>query len=302
VDFLASIPLLVLNSLPHALALCAGAGLATGLGSFLNVLKVIKAVRIARVLRLLRIIKLLHNLRYAGSALAQRHVSTVATIAIAVVILWALAASALESAGVLPGLQKAFSESQVLRASSLTEGGAGPAGLARRAAAAAALDPTILLVRPQGGDPAWSRYSGEYYAAHFIAGDYGVYAANGVEVFLDERPVVSASALQGLVFFVTVVLLVAGFLLFYAPRFALDISDPVHVMTRGLSEPGYNLEVRVPPDKAEDEVFRLAALYNSMFLPLKDRAGGGQDESTPLRLGDIQNLAEGKEPEPWSSR
>ncbi|HTZ52926.1 MAG TPA: ion transporter, partial [Spirochaetia bacterium] len=93
VDFLASIPLLLLNSLPHALALLAGAGLLTGLGSFLNVLKVIKAIRIARILRLLRVVKLFRSIRYARSPMAQGHVSTITTIAVSILVLWTLGAS-----------------------------------------------------------------------------------------------------------------------------------------------------------------------------------------------------------------
>ena len=58
-----------------ALALLAGAGLVTGMGSFLNILKVIKAVRIARILRLMRVVKLFRNIRYARSPLAQRHLA-----------------------------------------------------------------------------------------------------------------------------------------------------------------------------------------------------------------------------------
>jgi hypothetical protein len=41
---------------------------------------------------------------------------------------------------------------------------------------------------------------------------------------------------------VVVVLIVLGFLFIYAPRFALGVTDPIHI-----------------------------ALYNSVFLPLKDR-------------------------------
>ncbi len=75
-----------------------------------------------------------------------------------------------------------------------------------------------------------------------------------------------------MVFFIAVVLTVLGFLFLYAPRFALEISDPIHVMKRGMSEPGYNLEVRIPQESAEEDVFELAALYNSVYLPLEGSA------------------------------
>ena len=96
-------------------------------------------------------------------------------------------------------------------------------------------------------------------------------------------------------FFVAVMLTVLAFLFIYAPRFALQISDPIHVMKRGMAENDYNLEVRIPPRHAADDVFELAALYNSVYLPLKDRLGSeGGAPASALRIEDLQDLAEEK--------
>ena len=159
---------------------------------------------------------------------------------------------------------------------------------------AAALDATILAVRPQGGSvrrglattPPTMR-------PDFLPGDYGYFTANGVEVFLDERPLAQAAAREGMVFFIAVVLTVLGFLFLYAPRFALGITDPIHVMRRGMEEGGYNLEVKIPPERADDDVFKLAELYNGVFLPLKDREGRGGDAApTALEIDAVKDLAE----------
>ena len=133
IDFFASIPLLLFNSLPNTLALLAGAGLVTGLGSFLNVLKVIKAVRIARILRLMRIVKLFRRIRYAHSPMAQRHLAIITTISVTVLVTWVLLANLLGSLGVLPGLDTAFQEAQGARAKYLAQAGANPAVLTARA-------------------------------------------------------------------------------------------------------------------------------------------------------------------------
>ena len=86
---------------------------------------------------------------------------------------------------------------------------------------------------------------------------------------------------------------VLAFLFIYAPRFALQISDPIHVMRRGMSESDYNLEVLVPPERAQDDVFELAALYNSVYLPLKDRLGtDGQGASPALKIDALKDLAD----------
>ena len=295
VDLLASIPLLLLNSLPHALALLAGAGVLSGMGSFLNVLKVIKAVRIARILRLLRIVKLFRGIRNARSAMAQAHVSSITTIAVSILVLWTLAASIMEATGLLPGLEGPFTRGQAARAAAIAQAGPDMPALARQAAAVAATDESILAVRPQGGAVVWSRYPPSYYAEHFLAGDYAYFAGGGVEVFLDERPLAVSAAREGMVFFIAVILTTLAFLLVYAPRFALQISDPIHVMKRGMAENDYNLEVHIPRGLEKDDVFELGSLYNSVYLPLKDKMGTREAASAPaLNIDDLKNMAEGK--------
>ena len=168
IDFIASIPLLLLNSLPSTLALLAGAGLVTGMGSFLNVLKVIKAVRIARTLRLMRIVKLFRRIRYIRSPMAQRHIAIITTISVTVLVGWVLVSNLLGTLGVLPGLESTVLRDQAARAGFISQGGAEPGTVAARARQVAALDSTLLVARPHGGPTAWTRYDDAYYGAHFL--------------------------------------------------------------------------------------------------------------------------------------
>jgi len=292
IDFVASIPLLLLNSLPSVLALLAGAGLVSGMGSFLNVLKVIKAVRIARILRLLRVVKLFRRIRYARSVLAQRHIATITTIGVTVLVAWVLIANFMGGLGILPGLDKPFLSSQADHARYLAESGAGTAQVPARARALAAFDPTLLVVRPTGGQTSWTRFDDSYYATHFLPGDYEYFRLNGVEAFFDGRPVAKAAAREGIVFFVAILLVVLAYILLYSPRFALDITDPVHVMKRGMEESGYNLEVKIPDRRAQEDVFELAGLYNRMFLPMKDRESASQEQASALGIDDIRSFVE----------
>jgi len=292
IDFVASVPLLLFNSLPSVLALLAGAGLLTGLGSFLNVLKVIKAVRIARILRLLRVVKLFRRIRYARSPLAQRHIAIITTISVTVLVAWVLVANLLGGLGILAGLERPFLGSQGEHARYLGQGSADSAAVAARARTLAAFDPTLLVARPTGGATGWTRYDDSYYATNFLAGDYEFFSVNGVESFFDGRPVSRATAKEGIVFFVAILLSVLAYILLYSPRFALDITDPIHVMKRGMEESGYNLEVKIPQRRAEEDVFELARLYNSIFLPLKDRGSAQQEQATRLGIDDIRSFVD----------
>jgi len=292
IDFMASIPLLLFNSLPNTLALRAGAGLMSGLGSFLNVLKVIKAVRIARILRLLRVVKLFRRIRYARSPLAQRHIAIITTISVTVLVTWALAANLLGGFGVLPGLEKQLFATQRMHAQYLGQMGADPALVVARARTVAAFDSTLLVARPAGSQTSWTRYDDAYYSKRFLAGEYEYFNVNGVESFFDGRPAAQATAREGIIFFVAILLSVLSLILLYSPRFALDITDPVHIMKRGMEESNYNLEVKIPPRRAAEDVFELAKLYNSIFLPLKDRGAAQEEQTSALGIDDIRSFVE----------
>jgi hypothetical protein len=292
IDFAASIPLLMFNSLPNALALLAGAGLMTGMGSFLNILKVIKAVRIARILRLLRVMKLFRRIRYARSPLAQRHIAMITTISVTVLVTWVLTANLLGGLGILSGLEKPFLSTQGMHARYLAQAGADSALVAARARTLAAFDPTLLVARPAGARTSWTRYDDAYYSACFLAGEYEYFNINGVESFFDGRPVAQATAREGIVFFVAILLSVLAYVLLYSPRFALDITDPIHVMKRGMEERNYNLEVKIPPWRAAEDVFELARLYNGIFLPLKDRGTAQEEQISALGIDDVRSLVE----------
>jgi hypothetical protein len=263
----------------------------TGLGSFLNVLKVIKAVRIARVLRLLRLARLFRSIRYAGSPMAQRHLSTITTISVTILVIWLLVVSLLGHLGIFRGIDASVLDRQAGIARHIAEAGPDPRRLENRAASVAVLEPTLLVVRQQGGAKVWTRFDDSYYAERLLPEEYGYFAANGVEAFFDQRPLAAAQARETIIYFAAIVLILLAYLFLYSPLFALWVTDPIHVMQRGMSEREYNLEVKVPPGHEEEDVFALARSYNAVFLPLKDRAGSGETGEEPsLKMEDIKEF------------
>jgi hypothetical protein len=88
VDFLSSVPLLLLNSGPAVYLLYFGDGLGVAAGvGVLNILKVVKAVRVTRILRLVRLLKIFGRIHNADSIMAQFHTATIATTAVFSIIL-----------------------------------------------------------------------------------------------------------------------------------------------------------------------------------------------------------------------
>lgn len=287
IDFMASVPLLLLNSGPAVFAYLSGTATIVGFGAILNVLKVVKAIRIARILRLLRVLKIFARIRNTDSAMAQRHVAKISTVAVSTIVVTVLLLTVLFSITGTPSLEDEYQQQTVEILDYLGRSDA---------SAISESDPIVdinesILVIQQEGRVVYSRFSQETYDTFFGPVDYGYGEAAGTRVFFDMQPVNQDQSRVNLIYFGVIVLLVLAFMFYYSPHFALTVSDPIHVMKRGLGETGYNLEVKVPSLYRDDEVYQLGQLYNEIYLPMKDRTSRSeQSGSTDLRMDDIQDL------------
>jgi hypothetical protein len=197
--------------------------------------------------------------------MAAHHLSLLSLLGSAVLAL-GLAALAL-SGPHRPGAERELGRRQELTAAALRQG-APLAALVRA-------DPSLLVVRLDQ-TTLFSRRPDAEYAREFALGDYRYERTGELELFFDSRPAAAEAAAQDLLFQLLALLLLAALWALYAPHFARMVSDPLEVMRRGLAEDGFNLNVRVPEDRREEEVFRLAREYNERFLPLKDRERRGE--------------------------
>jgi len=288
IDFLASVPLLMLSSGPFFLSRLTGQAVFVGLGGMLYLLKVIKAIRVARVLRFLRVLKIFRGIQNVGSPMAQRHVAMVTTLAVSVLVFCLLAFSLIPSFPATVEHQKraiAFLKSQENDL---------PA-FARAVDYLREEEESLLLMKYQG-KTVLSRYANGYYQENFAAGDYSYLRDGELELFFDLRPYAQQLSRENLLFFTAVLLTVLLFLILYGPHFALTVTDPIQVMRRGLAEKSYNFEVSIPTAYRDDDIFRLARLYNDRCLPLKDLNAGWEKKSV-LDLGsaEVRELLEKEE-------
>lgn len=295
IDFLASVPLLVFSSGPVVISYLASGSTILGMGGLLNLLKVIKAIRIARVLRFLRVVKLFRNIKYVDSSMAQRHVATVTAISVTVLVGFLIVLSFVFAVVSVPGLDRSYLEHHQSLGRKLQESAASREQLSATIAGIEDIEEDLLVVR-YDGETVYSRYGNEYYARTYAAGDYSYTSAAApstkqLEYFLDLRPYSMYLARENLAYFAIVILTVVAFLVVYSPHFALTVTDPIHVMRRGLAEPGYNLAVKIPEKYADDDVFLLAQSYNDVYLPMKDASGEGDEGSVlSMESKDIQDM------------
>lgn len=292
IDLLASVPLLVFNSGPAVLAMVTGGAAVAGMAGVLNVLKVVKAIRIARVLRLLRALKIFKNIKNAESVMAQRHVAVISSTVVTVFVFALLALSIGGTIIDTPSLATAYQERAVEVVEYIDR-----EGLAAPESAAAlerflATNGSILTVE-RGGEVVYSRYDQAYLDRFIQPSDYGYVSVDELAFYIDLRPVNADQAAANLRYFVIIVAIILAMMFIYSPHFAMTVSDPIHVMRRGMTEPGYSLEVKVPSDYRSDDVYVLGREYNRTFLPMKDRenaAESSEGAATQLSMGDIGDL------------
>lgn len=290
IDLMASIPLLLLSSGPAVLSYWSGSATVIGFAGILNVLKVVKAIRIARVLRLLRVLKIFARIRNTDSAMAQRHVAKISTVAVTVLVTSVLVFTLVFALVDAPSFESRYQDRNVALLEEASELNLGDASGRSALQTAVAGEDSVLLVQYEGRT-IYSRYDDAIFESAFGPTDYAFGEARGVRVFFDLRPINQEQSRMNLIYFGVIVFMVVAFLLYYSPHFALTVSDPIHIMRRGMNEKGYNLEVRIPPMYADDEVYRLAKLYNEVYLPLKDRSSVGDDsEVLDLKLDDIKDI------------
>ncbi len=268
IDLLASIPLLLFNSGPVVYGLLGGGVPVFGMGRSLNLLKTVKVVRVARILRVLRMLKVVRRLKQTDSVMAQRHIGKIVTSVLATCILvFSIGTFLLQSRS-----GKSFEQMywEAVESASDTLGKVSSAELNATVQTIARVLPPLLKVKAEGKD-LFFRHDSFYLATRFGPYDYFYERRGSVELFFDYRPITRLQAEESLLILTMVLGILLILLFYYAPHFAVTVSDPLFVMLKGFKEPSYNLEVKIPPHLKEDEVFRLAAQYNEEYLPIKQR-------------------------------
>ncbi len=276
IDFLTSILLLLLESLPQTLALFEVVTF-KGLGiGFLVVIKVVKVINVNKVLHLLGMLKAngTGSIKHAESFMANRHVRVIATTVVTTLILIYSLFNFSNYLGLekTENTQKKFYSRVIKNLNTLQQ----PPGRDDITTTKKLFEKLLFETGPDG-----SRVIQIYYKNELILSNYTLEALRRQFHFKPAAPVegrfrdinvrmmrdgdfilylnftslrIEQSRFQ-LVLLLLVLAAVASLMFFYARHFALTISDPIYAMKAGL-------EAAANPDFTEDEVFLLVNKYN----------------------------------------
>jgi hypothetical protein len=270
VDFLASIPLLILNSGPESLIIIFGAS-SGGLGvGFVNILKVVKAIRITRVLRLIRMLKIFGKIKNANSVMAQRHVSTISTSVCTSIIFVILILGLFHFPNTkeLTVLKIERYKKQINGYITLSTKW-GEVSLFEQLKAGLSGDTDIIKLST--GENTFSNYNNEYIKTYFSEDDFEEFVVGQVKISVSIKDIRKIESQSSLIFFIIIIFTIIVLMTAYSRHFVQNITDVIHVMNKGFDEKDYLLEVKIKPVYNGDEIFKLAEQYNHKWLTLKSR-------------------------------
>ncbi|MEM5947992.1 ion transporter [Spirochaetia bacterium 38H-sp] len=285
IDFLASVPLLTLNSGPAMLSLLYGTSVMSSIAGKLKILKVIKIIRIARILRLLRTLKLVKQLKNIQSVMAQHHISRITTLVVSSLLFVMLVFSMLPVLVGIDGPEEEYTQRAISAGSLILEN---KQSLPEKTLIEFAASREEILMIKENDKPLYTKYPLDIIKKAIGPGDYAYIADKDMHIYFDMRQINVQSSSTSLIMMSSVILTVFFLLFIYAPHFAITVTDPIYVMQKGITDSGYKLAVKIYPRYAEHEVFKLAQAYNEEILPRKIEEN--TETEMDLSLSDIEDL------------
>ncbi len=318
VDLISSIPLLLLNSGPQVYAYLFTTGVTGGAVGAFNIMKVIKAIRVARILRLMRAVKIFGKIHNTDSVMAQRHVGNISTLVVAAIVCVLITVNLINIPGVWPDTKSQLTEYRQQYythfQSLINTAGTSQTRINKFLHTFYHNDNNVLdimYVNPHNGKKTIC-YSApttlfplhiqntitsipEYKKRYFNKALFDDYTdditVGQYTMTLSNKPIWYRASRINITLFAAVIVSLIFLLVLYTAHFARTVSDPIHIMYRGMILDHYNLEVKIIDAYKADEVFELAKDYNETWLPMKaQRLINKRKTTTSLSMDDILKI------------
>jgi len=270
IDFISSIPLLLLNSGPAALVIFQGNTVKKGVFVFLNIIRIIKAVRISRILRIVRILKIFGKIQNTESKMAQRHIATVTVIGVFSLLLCIIFSGFF----ILPDTNSLVQTRENDYSGKIEE----------------IITNSELLNIPMEDYLKFSFYGDaniifitydsmtiirnkpDYFIeTHYSDDQYSVIKRGKITVEISLYDISVDKAKENLFYLLLIFVYVVSVVLIYSKTFAQTISDIIFIIFKGIKQKDYNLQVKIHKHYRDEEIYQFAQFYNEKYLPAKQK-------------------------------
>jgi hypothetical protein len=266
VDFLSSFPILIFDSAPSLFFLLSSDA-QTGTGA-IAAMNAFRALRITRLLRFAEILKISGKISYTGSKMTRHHISVITTTAVFTIVSVLLAFTFISGTSAV-----SFSKERSEEYIKLTEGlkrisdmnGIGFRDISESLLLA---DKKIIKIIYSNGTVV-ENISDTEFRRYYDEEDYISVTGKVCTLIVSMADVNKETALEHIKIFMIIIFIVLSFMILYIRHFVRNISDVAHILNMGFRKKDYNLLVKIPEEKADHEIFRLAKFYNEAYLPSK---------------------------------
>ncbi|MEK8023350.1 MAG: ion transporter [Candidatus Hydrogenedentota bacterium] len=291
IDFIASVPLLLLVSGPALLARFGNIEEGGTALEILMVMKTAKIIRVTRILRLIRAIRLFGHIHQTDSAMTNRHMGMLSTVCVVALIVVLAASHYFPFARTGDQHDYLAWRTPQLNAMIAAFAGDGSRETLLEFIRTNPINSDLIVLKDGSGAELYRSpdYSTLLWTAFHAGRDIPL--AGGWSAVLSTHITDGERAKFELALLLCIIGVILFIMFGYAPIFAQQVSDPAFVMLKGLRNPDYNFEVRIREDLARDEIFQLARTFNEEWLPLKNRMrkakGSESEEKSSLTMEDL---------------
>ena len=288
IDFIASIPLLLLISTPYMLEVfgtSAKIGFIWGGLSFLQNAKIIKIIRISRVLRFLRILKLTGKANQSNSYMTQRHLTKILTLSIITLTILFATVSILKNINVIPSskVQTEKEENSFNEYFRKAENYVDPEHIEKNFRDIAEIYPSIVYLHYKNINFIRNELKDNQIGNEFDQAaidkinrlQTGLYVISSplpnMKIIYSRQAELKTEAANNLINFFIILILIIVILLFYSPHFNKTIAIPINEMIDGFEHRSNTAGVNIHNRYRYDEIFRLVSNYNIRWIRAKKR-------------------------------
>ncbi|HOJ49432.1 MAG TPA: ion transporter [Spirochaetota bacterium] len=266
IDFVSSIPLLVLNSGPSLYSYLTNDFTSTAASfiSFVSVMKIAKIIRVTRIFRLLRFLKLLKNLNFLDSKIAQRHLNYIVSLIISMIILSVLVMNILQfniNSFIEDDMKNNYKD--VLNSALIISIKTG-------------VDFSSVLKDILVKD--YRIIEAYYRETKILSKDFNInfsflsyidkFNFNNVTIYYIDYNLIKSEAIFSIIIIIIIIVLSISIIFIYSRKFALEISDPIILVSKGFNESNFFIRIR-DDYRHDDEIKELIKGYNDIWLNTK---------------------------------
>ncbi len=303
IDFLCSIPLLLMNSLPSFILFITSKTLSKTSVGFIKIVRIIRAIRITRILRILRVLKILKNLQNANSKMAQNHLSQILVIFIFSLLLSLIGYSFISDFSVNKMVEKQIETyqfallgyNQIINDLHVNSRYEELNQVLAKIKSSFLADSKILSVELTNLPPQFKLDNMTVYKNNnfdYLVNNFSSEQINSGFFNLKFSTQYFENLRIGveLLVFVAIILGSILFIFIYLKNFVSRISDIVYVIFKGIKHKDYYLMVKIPEQYKDEEIFEFAKFYNDIYLPAKRKLYQKSEQVSKISIDDLMNM------------